>query len=233
MSNRVEFHRLGNLSVGMIPLNRLVRRRANYRQMSERDYSALKHAISTFGFSTVIAVRLAADGDHYEVIDGHHRWQAAQELGMDTIPAALVNTDDDMADVAMLSFNVSGDVLPDVLMEMLREMNTRVAASVVEAHAGFSKGFVDEVLRAAEGAASAVTAPKDPKTTSKSKAASDATSTAPDMTHVDPVPTITLMLTRPLAKALDAVRRDRGYDTSMTDADVATAVLLDTAMGDA
>lgn len=44
---------------------------------------------------------------------------------------------------------------------------------------------------------------------------------------------ITLLLTRQLAKAIEAVRRDRNYNASMTDADVATAVLLDTAVGDA
>lgn len=225
MSDRVEFQRVGGLSVGLVPLSRLVQRRTNYRQMSERDYDALKNAISTFGFSTVIAVRLASDGEHYEVIDGHHRWRAAAELGMNAVPAALVSTDDDMADVAMLSFNVSADVLPDVLMEMLRDMNTRVSASVVEAHAGFSEGFVEEALRAAEGAASAVMTPKEPK--------AKVTPKEPAVDRIEPVPVITLLLTRQLAKAIEAVRRDRNYDASMTDADVATAVLLDTAVGDA
>lgn len=225
MSDRVEFQKVGNLTVGLVPLSRLVQRRTNYRQMSDRDYAALKTAISTFGFSTVIAVRLAADGEHYEVIDGHHRWRAAKELEMDSIPAALVNTDDDMADVAMLSFNVSGDVLPDVLMEMLREMSSRVASSVVEAHAGFSDGFIEEAIRAAEGAVSAVAPPKEPK--------ARATPKKPTVDRIEPVPTITVLLTRQMARAIEAIRKDRSYDSSMSDADVLTAVMLDTAMGDA
>ncbi len=76
------------------------------RQVFEEEALAeLVHSITEVGLLQPIVVRRTGD-DEYELIMGERRWRAAQEAGLDAIPAIVRQTEDD-------------DMLRDALLENL------------------------------------------------------------------------------------------------------------------
>jgi len=80
-----------HLPVGVIRQNRFQPRRA----MAGDDFENLKASISREGILQPIVVRPAESG--YELIAGERRWRAAQELGLEVIPAIVRQADDQHA----------------------------------------------------------------------------------------------------------------------------------------
>lgn len=66
----------------------------NPNELSEFMESKLCRSIQEFGFSQAVIVRKLAENS-YEIIDGEHRWGAAQRLGMDKVPCLDLGTMDD------------------------------------------------------------------------------------------------------------------------------------------
>lgn len=67
----------------------------NPNKMNERQYAAELESIKTYGFIDPITVRAhPSKKRQYEILDGEHRWRAAQELGIDTLPLVVVDVDD-------------------------------------------------------------------------------------------------------------------------------------------
>lgn len=57
--------------------------------MSEENYNALKRSIQEFGFLVPIVVNR-----NYVIADGHHKFLAAQQLGMKEVPVAQLDIDE-------------------------------------------------------------------------------------------------------------------------------------------
>ena len=83
--------------------------RPNARQprqvFDEEALAELVHSITEVGLLQPVVVRSAGDGA-YELIMGERRWRAAQQAGLDAIPAIVRDTDDN-------------DMLRDALLENL------------------------------------------------------------------------------------------------------------------
>jgi len=76
------------------------------RQVFEEEAMAeLVHSINQVGLLQPVVVRRTGDAS-YELVMGERRWRAAQEAGLDTIPAIVRQTDD-------------ADMLRDALLENL------------------------------------------------------------------------------------------------------------------
>ena len=76
------------------------------RQVCEEEAMAeLVHSINQVGLLQPVVVRRTGDAS-YELVMGERRWRAAQEAGLDTIPAIVRQTDD-------------ADMLRDALLENL------------------------------------------------------------------------------------------------------------------
>ncbi len=67
----------------------------NPNKQSEREYAAEIESIKTFGFIDPITVRRhPKKKDAYQIIDGEHRYKAAQEIGIDTVPVIVLDVGD-------------------------------------------------------------------------------------------------------------------------------------------
>ena len=138
------FIQLGDLTIGMVPLDQIVQRRVNYREMTPEAFTTLRKSIGRLGFKSFVLAARREDGK-FEVLDGHHRWAAAQEQGMGALPVVLLDGTEDEADLAMLSFNVTADIKPDLYMEFLQEMNARVGSDVLAQFTALDPEFLREL----------------------------------------------------------------------------------------
>ncbi len=89
-----------------LPIEQVAPNHVQPRQVFEEDAMAeLVHSIQEVGLLQPVVVRRS--GDHsYELVMGERRWRAAQEAGLETIPAIVRETDD-------------ADMLRDALLENL------------------------------------------------------------------------------------------------------------------
>lgn len=139
------FHDFGGMKIGMVPTESLTRRRKNYRAMTEPELAALRNSVEKFGFKSFIVVAPGAEKGSYEVVDGHHRWQTAQGLNMPEVPVVLLEQDPNGTDLAMLSFNVQADVIPDVYVDFLKELSDKLGTEQLAAFTGIDDSFLKDL----------------------------------------------------------------------------------------
>lgn len=153
--------RFGDMRLGLVELGRLEQRRDNPRAMGKAEYETLKRSMERFGFKSFVVAEELAPG-RYGVIDGHHRWRAAQEMGKARVPIVLLEpgTDKSWADLAMLTFNVTGDPLEDKFVDLLAELTHALGADTTAAFTALDASFLenftvslDDALEAAAKAA--------------------------------------------------------------------------------
>jgi ParB family chromosome partitioning protein len=78
-----------------VPIGSIVPNPRQPRQsFDEESLAELEHSIREFGLMQPIVVR-PVDVGSYELVMGERRWRAAQQAGLDTIPAIVRNTADD------------------------------------------------------------------------------------------------------------------------------------------
>lgn len=121
--------------------------------MSPAEYKALQESVGRFGFKSFVVTEEIEPG-RYGVVDGHHRWKVAIEQGMERIPIVLLDdhTEKAWADLAMLSFNVSGNPVEetyvDLLAELTRELGADVTAGMTALDPSFLENFQADLDRA-------------------------------------------------------------------------------------
>ena len=118
--------------------------------MSDASYTALQASVRKFGFKSFILVTPGTEPNTFEVIDGHHRWRAAEDAGMATVPVVVIGRDEadtTALDLAMLSFNVTADILPEVYLDMLRELDEKVGAATLAELTGMDPKFLEDLNR--------------------------------------------------------------------------------------
>lgn len=90
-----------------IELNKLVdfRRGQPFSLYTKEKMEEMKQSISRNGLFVPITVRLIED-DKYEILAGHNRVRCCRELNYETIPANIIECDDDRASLIMLETNL-------------------------------------------------------------------------------------------------------------------------------
>jgi ParB family chromosome partitioning protein len=89
-----------------LPISQVSPNHVQPRQVFDEEAMAeLVHSIREVGLLQPVVVR-RLDGDSYELVMGERRWRAAQEAGLETIPAIVRQTED-------------ADMLRDALLENL------------------------------------------------------------------------------------------------------------------
>jgi len=136
------------MTIGMVKPDQIVRRRTNYRAMDTTEMETLKSSIGASGFKSFILVAKGNKPGEYEILDGHHRWQAAQDMEMPQVPVVLLEGDENEKDLAMLSFNVTASILPEVYLDFLSEMNDRVGPEVLARFTAVDQDFLSELTSA-------------------------------------------------------------------------------------
>lgn len=145
---KVVFHDIAGLKIGAVPLTALVQRRTNHQRMTAESFTALQNAVQRFGFQSAIVVIEGERRGTFEVIDGHHRWDAAIAAGMKVIPAILV--DKGLANggdlVAMLSFNLKAELVPEDYLGLLREISAVMPTEEIGRFTGLDDAFLNDLL---------------------------------------------------------------------------------------
>jgi hypothetical protein len=139
------FQQFGPMIIGFVSTNNFVRRRENYRAMDEVEMATLQTSLEANGFQGLIVACEGTKPGTFEILDGHHRWEAAQALGVPEVPVALLSGDEDAKDLAMLSFNVTGSVKPDIYVDFLAEMSRRVGADILAQYTAVDRDFLADL----------------------------------------------------------------------------------------
>lgn len=145
--------KFGDMKLALIPLGLIVQTQTNYKKMTPEQYGALRASVEAFGWKSFAVVRELDDGT-YEMIDGHHRLKLAEERGLDELPCVILDDDSaDRAPLARFSFNVAGEILPEVYLDAMRALNEQFGTDETAAFTGLSQNFVAGVIAQADAAA--------------------------------------------------------------------------------
>jgi hypothetical protein len=142
-----------DISLSVIPLGSLrARPGPNPNIVSDTQFASLVHSVRENGFLQPIAVRRLEDDEGeplgtllYEVIDGHHRWRAAQEAGLSSVPALIVEASSASAAVDMLSLNrLRGELNMTVVADILKDLSDTGFPDLTLS--GFNGGEIQSLL---------------------------------------------------------------------------------------
>jgi len=120
--------------VTSIPIGKLIAHPGNPNRMSKRNFARLVRNIERTGRYEPLVVR--RQGDYFQIINGHHRCWALQQLGYETTDAVIWDVDDAEADILLTTLNRLGgsDVLDKklALLERInRDMHAREMAKLL------------------------------------------------------------------------------------------------------
>lgn len=122
----------------------------NYNTQSETVFNKLVASMRRHGFVKRITVRTVPGVDGYEIVDGEHRWRAAQLLGLTEVHIdSLGNLEDGKAKELTILLNELGGRPDDVrLGDLLREINADVPIEKLVEVMPFSASELDTYMGA-------------------------------------------------------------------------------------
>lgn len=139
-----------------LPLASLRGQVRNPNRMTKEEFSNLRASIRTLGFLDPPLVFLGPDG--YELLDGHHRKDAAIEEGLTEVPCIVTATKEkSVVDMIQLAMNHNrGRVQLDIAEQILRELTMDGYMPDELQATGFSPDEIEDLLsRASKEAAGA------------------------------------------------------------------------------
>jgi ParB family chromosome partitioning protein len=105
-----------------LSLERIIESSWNPNQMDDATHIRLKRSIQRFGLVVPLVVRLANDGN-YETLGGAQRLSVLRELGIDSAPCVIVETDDANARLLAQALNrIQGQDDLGLKAELLKEV---------------------------------------------------------------------------------------------------------------
>ncbi|HJV84478.1 MAG TPA: ParB/RepB/Spo0J family partition protein [Noviherbaspirillum sp.] len=119
------------------------------RKLTEQQYNELKENLRNNPLVTPITVRKRAEGG-FEIVSGNNRVEVFRELGRTSIPAALLESDDDQAEINAFYANLLQPDLPDFekflgFKKIIAKHPDLTHAQVAEG-AGVSRSFVTQLM---------------------------------------------------------------------------------------
>lgn len=89
-----------------IEINKLVPfKNQPFKEYTESEMQELKDSIKRIGLQNEIIVRKISD-EEYQILSGHNRVKAFQELEFNTIPCRVIEVDDDTAEMILIDTNI-------------------------------------------------------------------------------------------------------------------------------
>lgn len=135
--------------VSEIPLDQLHEVGGRRRKLTAQQYSELKENLRNNPLVTPITVRKRAAGG-FEIVSGNNRVEVFRELGRSGIPAAVLDSDDDQAEINAFYANLLQPDLPDFekysgFKRIISKHPELTHAQVAEG-AGVSRSFVSQLM---------------------------------------------------------------------------------------
>lgn len=126
-----------------IPVGMLAKNASNPNKMGSREFDLLVDNIEQTGLTDPILVR-QIDVDSYEIVGGHHRYEAASFLGFETVPCTVITDpdfDQDQADFQLVRMNlIKGKLDPEAFFALYQKVAEKYSDDVLQE----SFGFADE-----------------------------------------------------------------------------------------
>jgi ParB/RepB/Spo0J family partition protein len=115
----------------------------NPNEMKPDKYAKLKDNIAECGFIDPVIAVPHEDGEHHIIIGGHHRWQAAKELGLKKIPVDVPKNakwkDLDYQKLQNLRLNIiHGEMNPEKMAKLYTEMADKYGKDKVAGMMGYT-----------------------------------------------------------------------------------------------
>ena len=99
-------------SLQQIEVARLCAHPQNPRIAMREDVVSAIAANLTNGFDPAHALIVRPVGDAFQIISGHHRWQAANQASLETVPCWVRDMGDEEAYMALVTSNSQGELSP-------------------------------------------------------------------------------------------------------------------------
>lgn len=102
-----DYEKIKDNQIVELQIDRLVpfKKQQPFSMYDDNKKQEVKESIEKFGVLTPIIVR-SIDNEKYEIIAGHNRVECSKELGKESIPAKIMNIDDDDATLIMIDTNL-------------------------------------------------------------------------------------------------------------------------------
>lgn len=135
------FNTLQSLQIEYVKPDSIYPNAYNPNRQSEREFDLLCSSMTEDGFTTPILVHRKTR----EIVDGEHRWRAAQRLGLSEIPAVFVDMTSEQMRISTLRHNrARGSEDIELTIRILQDLRTLGALD----HAVDSLGMSDRELQA-------------------------------------------------------------------------------------
>ena len=113
--------------VSRIAIERLAPHPDSPNRMSKGNFAKLVRNIERTGRYEPLVIRPKDGG--FQIINGHHRWRALQELGYKSVEAVVWDIDDGETDILLATLNrLGGSNVLDKKLALLRRLNQRAKA---------------------------------------------------------------------------------------------------------
>lgn len=115
---------LEKLQIEYLPVTAIQPNDYNPNRQSDHDFELLKRSMAEDGFTQPVIVLEAPNPDgRYTVVDGEHRWRAARDLGLGSIPVVKVPMTAEQARIATLRHNrARGSEDLELAAQVLRDL---------------------------------------------------------------------------------------------------------------
>jgi ParB family chromosome partitioning protein len=107
-----------------IAIDKIRPRPLNCNQLDDEVYNGLKEDMKRNGLRYPIHVRPIGP-DSYEIVDGEHRWRAAQELGWKEIECEVEELSDEEADIANITLNPERQRNPAIAGQIFNKLRMK------------------------------------------------------------------------------------------------------------
>ena len=143
---------LEKLAIKYIPINSLIPNEWNPNRQSDHDFELLLRSMEEDGFTQpIVAVKSstpARDGSEgFKIVDGEHRWRAANTLGFDEVPVAVVPMSEEQAKIATLRHNrARGSEDVDLTAQLIRDLEKVGALDWAQDSLMLDQAEIDKLL---------------------------------------------------------------------------------------
>src|SRR5574343_58604 len=153
-----------NGGIAELPIDLLHEMPGRRRKLSHDEYSRLKENLRHNDLVTPIVVRIRSDGG-YEIVSGHNRTQAFQDLGRTTIPSIIAKIEDNKVNKDAFYANLLHSSLPDyekhLGFKQLLDENPSLTIQELAKSSGFSSSQISKIMAFADLPPKALEALKD------------------------------------------------------------------------
>lgn len=115
------------LEIVHLPVGELRANPWNPNRVAPETLHKLREYVAREGFVQPVVVRRVAD--HYQIVDGYHRWLLAKdEIGLAEVPCVVVDVDDKRAKMMTVNLNeLSGDPVPHLMAELIHDLSRDIS----------------------------------------------------------------------------------------------------------